>query len=331
MSRTMSLLIALVLLAAGALAQSVPDENANPRGNKLPSSDDLRLKVVEIANVERLHPVIDRLFGRDVIVVDQGSARTVHNLMLLGDRLLIHDLPDRVDHIRQGIVMLDEQTRDEPVAERIVQQEIRLEHVSIKEALEALGPLARTVQEGPNQPNVTPMVGRNLLFIRDREAQIAEMRRIIAIIDRPQPQVMIRCRILKGCTDDADGADARLAQLIPAGLRELTRLPHFEVLAAGAIRSTTAAATDIEMQMSGEAGLSAQLRMTTAGYSDDTRTLRLGRIEFAFLGGLGPDRGGRQQHTLRTATTLADGEVVAIGALGEDPIFVILEMNLIDG
>ncbi len=331
--RNLFLVLALLfaLPAARLAAQNVPA--AGPA--KLPSSSDLRLEFVHVEDASDIFSTVEQLYGRHFAVEDEGSTRSIYNLMLLGDSILIHDRPGRVEAVKAGIETIVGELAQVTVADRgLVSSEVEVEYIGLSEAIAALGSLARIDGMGPmgtTYANVRPIESRSMLMLNDSKERVAEMKRIIGLIDTPRPQVLIRCRIVQGSAE-LENPDPRIAKLLPPEMKELTRFEHFEMLATGAIRVSTGSGQPIQMQMSGRDGLAAELELRTGGYSTQTRTLQLERVQFGFSGPQ-PDEKGRRRETqqLMTSTTLPADEIVVIGALGENPIFVILEMDVIDG
>jgi len=204
-------------------------------------------------------------------------------------------------------------------------------HAAATSIVNALRPYQRqiTLYGERGQPasgivNINVVPERSVIVVRDTSENVARIREVLERTDVPQPQVVVTCSLVLGYSGERGiPLDGPLPEELVANLKRLLPFQKYGLLSAGLLR--TAVAFDDTMRIYGDAGpgRSFRLSMKPEAYDGKTGDLTLSSCAFElFSAGDSPKESG-----FSTRATIRAGEYTVLGAIGSDPVFVVLRLE----
>ncbi len=326
------------LLLVSLLAFPAPAQEDAQKPSNVVSVDEIQLRQYEPRHVDAqaLYDLAVTTLGRRLIVEERGLTGPVSNISLLGERLVLYDEPNYVNNVLESLSELDQPYERKDVAPTtVVTVEYAPRYITLNAAYDALQPFKRSAQVAwPNQvirSNISDVVERNLLVLRDTPAVIEDMQTLLERIDKPEPQAILTCYLLKaGEQSDTAG----LPQDLMKNLQAL--VPQFKFRSAGfaMLRTSIAPGRRVQLRIDGEEDDGFHLSFQPTAYDPTSTVLtaancELMRDHYEHAGGASQYAGQRQ--VFSTTTVFRGGEYTVLGATGAEPIFLVVRLNPVGG
>jgi hypothetical protein len=282
-----------------------------------------------------LFQVAHQTLGRDVWIAERGgtNGRPASNLALMADRILVYDDPTYVELILDSLRKLDQQDPAMPARRELIAREYAPRYITLDSAYAALASYdnrgSGVVQMGGGPRIVSAIAERNVLVLRDTEARVAEMSKLLSSLDRPEPQAILKCYIVRGAAEgDPKGLPSDLVKNLGALVPEL----RFTSVGFGLLRTSVASGRDVALRLEALPGYGAfELSMLPVAYDPATASLTVQRCRLdrngpaAFAGATGAGAGREQ--IFSTNAVLRGGEYTVLGASGSEPLFLVLHLT----
>ncbi|MEZ5980574.1 MAG: secretin N-terminal domain-containing protein [Planctomycetota bacterium] len=336
---------------AGALASDANSLAANTQDSKKPGKFVVEYVRTEHSNaydvqgpigslLENLNIASTWLGDTDAQKLSTVTVRAIgeHSIMVATPQEWFAPILDQIKRI-------DAELADTSGAEiQTFQYQIR--HVSQNAVERALEPFRSTIQNasprgsrGPvyTAASVTIVRDTGTVIVRDTEARIAEVQRVLERIDRPEAQVSLRYYLIRGYTTEQSAEDEgwQLSDLytdhfldpnmyvedfLPS-LRSLipmvgVRLESFGVLQGDALAEKSFS--------DGVGNARFDLRMYPTAFDEQTGTLSVDQIDFQCVG-FGASESSQQG--FKTSAKLTPGRFTILGGVGAEPLFLVLHMS----
>lgn len=320
----------------------VSQENA---GYEPLAADSLVLRYYRPQRVDSddLIQVATELYGHQLLVRTETPGQSpsdawVPHFLELEESILVRDTPRQAELIVASLREIEQNVAPEEPAQPSSRRgglesfHYRPRNLSVQAALEALRPYQGTLSKPPvggagqwiQVEAITGSPNTGTVFVRETAERLAEIRAYLEQIDVPIPQATFHYLILVG--SDEGASDPALPQELASNLARLVPANHFEIVSSGLVRGSVSQPIDVADQ----SGISSyELELKPASFDAATRQLNVERCSFVFERREAQDQGRRSsRQSFRTAATLRDGEYTALGAVGPDPVFVVLRMEL---
>jgi hypothetical protein len=326
------------LLLAGCLAATA--EGQIPASSDEPISPDqlaLRYYTPRVLDNDELLNVAQELFGPRILIgsPDGDSFGAAHFLLLQGS-IIVRDSTQRAEAILVELAEIEnalyppEEDSDPAPRSKLESFEYAPRFLTIDAAQDALEGFRRTVRVPTPDggwvevDNMSKFEERHMLLVRETPERLADIRRLLETVDVPVPQASFTFLLIR-----AQAAGAAASKELPAELVEhLGRLlptQSFELVASGLMRGSVRGELSVQTGQAPHSQYTIQLE--PAAFDPTTRELTLERC--GFLGEEAtPDGEWQTHHRIEAALSLRAGEYTVIGAVGSDPLFVVLRMEL---
>jgi hypothetical protein len=334
--------IAFVTLAlapstsAPALARTA-QEVVPPQPEALQAADlELHPCTPRASNIEELFDTLQGLYRRQLLVESEEGSQLnrVSNMTRLGNSVILYDTPDQVQRILAALEQLDEvaiasETLDagDPSGtadprEAIVVAEYGPRFVDLPTVQSILAPFTRTVRHWDEQgkmyeqENLSFVVERSTVVMRDTSAHIAQMTELLGKLDRPAPQVMLTAQLLLA---KADGSNAGLPPELVQNLGKLVGYERFEAVATSTLRTSVGGVEQqVALQLSTNTELY-ELSILSSAFDAKTGALTIRECRLDQLS----SPGGR---LFSTACVIGANEFTVLGSSGPTPLFAVVRM-----
>lgn len=340
--RKLGLFIAAVVFASSAAsvcAQSIPEKKSDAPEQPTAKEDksrvvatdaDLVLERVLLRYMEagEIDKDISMMLGRTISVERNGEIAQVRNIVGSGSAFLVYDTPENVRRIQKAIELLDVKPTPRPDTRQLmIVEEFSPRYITLGDCSSALKIYSRSITtydfgRENNVPNVSFVQDRGTIILRDTEAQVGEMSRLLHSLDVPKAQVLITCTVVEAA--DRSENDTNLPQDLVKDLAELTGRQSFRTVTMGMVRTAVRSDRSVEINMNGANNVEIKLTLKAAAYDDKTEVLTLDAVQFSMVTPL--SSGGRTLQSFSTSTVLPSKSYTVIGAAGSQPIFVVLRM-----
>ena len=326
-----------LVLAAPVAALQITEQHSRSRAGQdtTMNSSDVALTrfTPQNANANELLNAMQRMYSRTIYVSDVTGDQPISNLFTIGDSLLIYDRPSYAQRVLDALTVLDAGS-DAPQDERLQLFEYTPSHISLEAARDALTPFRRDLLiTDPSRrtsmavPNMSTVIERGQLVVRDTNENIQQMRDVLARLDVPQAQMLMRCWILRA-DPRAERTNAPL-ELID-NLMTLTGEPNFNLIASGMVRSAVTGGLPISLNMNAE-GERFELMLVPSAHDADSGSISFSRCSFnhssyittAVSGGSTRSE-WRTTEVFSASTDVRGGEYTVLGAAGANPTYVVL-------
>lgn len=329
-----------ILAAAARLdVGEVGDAAARPQAATVyePSQMELQSYVPRFMEAGELAVVASEIYTKHFIVGGERKSAFIpsgHALLVYAPRPMTQEIVARLRQLDESQQPADESQESLEVVQ------IRPRFASPQSLFDAVAPFrlfrSNTRDNHPqNQvPNLTLIKEQGVLLVRDVPERVAEIRRALADLDRPAPQCLLVCQVLRG----TDGAVERpAAAALQEQLRVLLPYRAYEVAANGMLRASAVAGSLLSIEMDafgidaaavpdgeGRATLSIAphflLELAIGSYDEQSGSLGLSHCELNW----------RTQHGSRrlfqTTTSLERGEQAVLGVAGAEPLFLVVQV-----
>lgn len=256
--------------------------------------------------------------------------RSAPNLLEFGRTLVVSGESSAVTDALELAKRLDREWNAEGSSQRpLTTIEYRARYVPVENLLTALQSYSRKVQFQDSLgtwvqvPNISVLRERGVVVIRDEQQTTTEVESLLQRIDVAQPQLRIACYLLAGKPEATD--DPRVPQALAADLSRLVPYAGFELVSYGLFQSDAGSVVDMEESLEDGGRFELKLVPKPTGLASDALDLESCRFQLAQT-----DEGGNvKQKQFSTSTRLRLGEFTVLGALGGDPVFVVLRAERI--
>ena len=309
--------IALALAAAltplpGASATAVAPlqrQDAGGAASGRPSETHVHYVDVEHADAYELATLFTELFPRGS---EPGAMPAFHAYR---DRLLVQTAGPDASRYLDAIAALDVAGDSGASSSRTKAYSLRAKHLTQEQVLRALEPF-HGLSLG--------VVGDGTVVVRGPERDVDEAVNVVVNMDRPQPQVRYVVHLLRAAEPDEELEPdaAPLPEALVANLAELVPARAFERLATAAVRAGALEPVVLESTADGRRRL--QLELRPGAYDPASGALTLDRCGVTLTHELMDGKPERQ--TFQTSTTLTVGEYTVLGAVGRDPLLLVLQV-----
>jgi len=321
------LLLPLLLCTRAQLPESVTQEGAYGQLQAVPDEPKPEMEVlVWRPDHADAHELANALIELSRANVGQSGFVRVH-AVAVNDSIVVTASRENVAHALHLLEQLDQATPSSSASAQLVSREYTLRHVTISDAIAALEPLSRQIQEvGPSMQwlstqNLSYVRSRGVVVAHDSAQRVDEIFALLERIDVPMPQILLRSYLIRG-TQEAH--DPRIPQGVVTGLRELVPYENFELVSFSMVRTDVAAKISIE-----DRSENAQYSMLLdpEAYDPDRQRLTLARCIYEIARQEGMVTVNRQ---FSTSASLTAGEYTVLGGVGADADFLVLHMALVD-
>ena len=302
-----TLALALLLVYPLAATASRPQDAQAP---STPRKEDLVLKYFTPASADsgELAVVARELFGENLTVaLPFNNEEYVDRFISLGPTLVVQDTPKSAERILETLRLLDAEIG------RASSAPARFEYSPRHVGLDSL-------MEGVRAFDVTcwPVLEGRMLVMTGSEDTIAKASELFARIDVPAPQVLLTCYLIRGL--ESGTSTPTLPRELVDNLKLILPMPGFELVSLNALQ---AAVRGQPIRLATQAGVSLryELSLHPEVYDPAQSTLSLSGCLFELT-----DESQGRTHHLETSLDLRSGEYVVLGALGDEPLFVVLRM-----
>ncbi len=314
--------------------QAAPGQAERHRGEEFfILSSELKLLTFrpEHASTKDLLRVIDGLFEDQLTVLERegGKPRPVRRFQLFGNAILIRDTSAGAKPLLETLEQLDLEARSVPAAdESLVTYRPRFK--SAQHLFEAVLPLTR--QSAENAPIDLTITTGGLLVLRDRKETAGRVLGFLKEIDRPDPQLMLICQLIQGCSAE-DSGGGKVAPEIENELKKMLPIPAFSTLATGVIRCSSYSQQPLTLVLCYPGG-SCEISMQPEAFDAQTGLLTVGSCKFEVRGLTvpGPQAGVSSQsfNSVFTRLSMTAGRYTVLGAVGADPYFMVVKVSVVE-
>ena len=253
--------------------------------------------------------------------------------IVYGETILIQDSRNEMTRTLEMVRGLDQAyTPDEGGKRRRSQSEphellqYRLKSIGMDAVRRALQGFDRQMSQPGSKGVIDISYGeeRGLLVLRGPASDVAAVKSVLDEMDVPLPQVLITCYIVGGTTKEEN--DVRVPADLARDLSALVPYSGFELVSTGLLRSDTASTMDLQVELAEGSG-QFQLDMRPRAFDPDTQTLTLDSVRFQMQVVI---EGQHRNRSFSTSTSLQTDQYTVLGAVGSDPVFVVIEMTRVD-
>ena len=205
----------------------------------------------------------------------------------------------------------------------------KLRYVSsnaVREALQSMDRNFMQQRQGqePRGLSIGYVEERGVVLVRGTAAEVSKAKAILTELDVAPPNLMISCYLVQG---KAGASTPSLPAALVRDLSALVPFEGFELLSSGMLPSDASSQLGLDVEL--EAGKGEfSLEMYPAAYDEDRGLLKLSSIKFKMS--LYTNVSGKRERTQRsfsTSTSLATDKFTVLGAVGADPVFVVVRMT----
>ncbi len=257
---------------------------------------------------------------------EKDVRREVFNV---GELVFVYASPEEVARTIEALEAFDQETETGTVL-RVYD----LRHVDADQALVALQPLRRSViadrEGGAEVPNVGVVPGQNRLVVRETPANQKTVAAVLEAIDvavAPSPDVLLTLWIVRA-TASAGASDERIPEALRTELPRLLPYPRFEVLGVALLR-TQVGDESASLEMDLEKGGLAQVELRVGPYDASRQVLELAGCKFGCR--ILEAEAQREVEFRTTAATLREGEFTVLGAVGQEPVLLVVQPRIESG
>lgn len=284
------------------------------------------------APAEELRNLVVQLFNSGGVGTVFGRNEPPPTFLTYGRSVVMRYRDDKIGELVALVAELDAQwsgQRGDADDAELVSLEYRARNVTLDNLANALAPFSHpiTLFDGMSRYQVSNMSfldDRGLVVARGPQAEIEQIEAVLKRIDVPQQQVLVTCYLIRGT--EAAGGESRLPKELTTNLAKLVPFAGFESLAMGILRSD--ALTRMTMTVDYAPSEKFDLGLRPRAFDAETGSLTLEQCEFGLSRGMG------ETHSTQRFTTSAAihaGEYTVLGAVGAEPIFVVLHLTLAGG
>ncbi len=330
----LSVALAAPLLFAPTTSPSSPqDADMDRRQEQVQPQLTVRYFKPAKAPVDSLQSALLRL-----MMARPGDSFRFVTLQTLGGTLLLQGPDETLPDVLKLARELDENyvggAGQSPGIDQMHHQ-YRVRNVSLEHLEQALQFLDRNrMQQYPGQPrglHLSYVYGSGMVQMSGSDEYVARAKQVIAEVDVPQPSLMLTCYLIRGRSEVQ--SDARIPAALARDLSALVPYEGFELMSSGML--PTNANNDMELRVDLEEQKGAfTLAMRPAAFDPDKGLLALSKVNFELsLNQKQTDDNGTligmtsTRRSFETSTSLATDRYSVLGAVGGDPVFVVVRLT----
>jgi len=339
MRKLISTLIGMCLILAPALAAGgaghrqagMPQETAQEKPEKPESSRSINVVEGELqvltyrprwTHAPALADGIMRTLGRRFMVKARDGLSGPHmSIFAIGDVVGIYDTADRAKRILSALKQVDEAA----MPPRTKALKIQPRHVSVRDLERFLKVWLNRRRDQGVRPRVETISAVGTLVVKASPETLREIQGVVRDLDRPPVQMMLTFWIVRASSTRPETTRPAPPEDLVVDLARLVSASAFELLGTGMIRLEVTAGENAEW---------ARLNMSLANQGITEIKLEPGRFD--------PASGkltlhsiqcqvstGKSNQSLQTAVTISPDRYVALGAMGEKPIFIVIKSKVL--
>lgn len=275
-----------------------------------------------------------------LIVVDDGSSpQQLTRWLPVDDHMLL--IRDTAEHAREIIEMVrkledllepPKSDATEPPWERLTQIEYRPRALSADATRRALAPYQRSLTLPPPADGSSTWIKtetihvvpeRNVLVIRDLPERLDEIRAFLARIDVPAAQVDVACWIVRG--KEGGASSKSLPQDLVTDLARIVPSQSFELAASSRLRASISEPMKLESGLADRSTYA--LTLVPAAFDEQRGELSLSSFTFEHVIPPRGDDAAPSSNGFQGGATLRANEYTVLGAVGENPLYVVLSVQ----
>jgi type II secretory pathway component GspD/PulD (secretin) len=333
MMRTTITLAALLSLACASAAtpqttqpaEPAPSQQAPaaPRG----SIDDSRLVISYFKpkniRTSQAGELANLLFGESIFVSSEAMPpREMAHFMTVKDTLVVRDTPEQAKRILAALQELDQKAApDQGASPAQVKTTIYTpRHVTANDLVRAVHPFMRGNE-------LSQLAQEQRILLSGSAERIHELNALLASLDLPRPQVVITAYLVRGSSADQATSSAALPKELVENLRKLLPMQAFELVATSVVRASVAGDA-IGVNAAPSPSISYTMSMLPAAYDPQSGQLTLSKLSFQVVEGQNvPGTPQPARQSFETSLSVRAGEYAVLGAVGGDPIFLVLRVQ----
>lgn len=300
------------LTAAAALAPQDASQE-QPDASSLRSSElEITYFRPEHSRAKDLAAITSDFQGRWLNVIDEdGTIRSVRNMTVMGDIVLVYDSKQATDRIVKQLTELDLASAVQNVNHETVVEAVQVRYLS----------LARIRMLVENFHGTDYSVIEDTVVLRGHRAEVQKTKDLLSRLDRPRPQVLLTAYLVTAVQEET--MDPRLPSALTQNLKRLLPYKGLRMDSVAMLRSAVDPQGEMTILMQAEKDEdSGFLRMRTGSYDSENKTLSLEQCRYELMWGVTPG----STTLFETSTTVKAGEYTVLGASGLDPAFVVLHV-----
>lgn len=253
-------------------------------------------------------------------------------VMTYGNSLLVKDTRKEIARTFAMLTDLDENYRElkQAKAQRSEQPQLfqyTFTHISLDSARIALRSLYDAQRRAGGQPGdpAPPQLSfvdeQGQILVRGTVEQIAEVHDILKKLDVPRPHITLSFFLIQGCAEEDN--DDRVPLDLSRDLGELVPFAGFKLLSSAIVPSDGSGQIQLDVQLEDDRG-TVNLELTPAAYDATAGTLALERAQVLLHLS---ENGRNSTSAIRTSTSLEAGRYTVLGAVGADPVFMVIKLS----
>jgi hypothetical protein len=317
-----------------ALSQGVSGDGATANEPApVTARQELHSKLVVDYYTPKKAPVQDLVFAMTRLFENKNrGSLNVFSFQEFGQTLLMQcseaAMPEAVKLVRQ----MDEHYVgvNEHTATTEEQYLYKLRYASLESVREALNAMDQRMIQSTSRVRIGLNIGyieaRGMVLVRGPSVLVSKAKEILKELDVPPPSLMITCYLVQGKAGESSfGIPAELA----ADLSTLVPYEGFELLSSGMLPSNAASRLQLEVELDHGKG-DFRLEMAPSAYDESRGLLSMSSIVFRtnlFSDSPTADKPERTKRSFSTSTSLATDKYTVLGAVGADPVFVVVRMT----
>lgn len=287
-------------------------------------AEDLKITThpVVYLSPEDVYLAVQSLAGREYQLGD----RTISNLSLIYDRILIYDTPAETAKLLEMIEALDREVPGNqadlgPRFDDYQTATHRLRAMPAHAAVELLQPYHRSVeawmQSGESTAFMTvTVVDGSTLLLRDLPENLRAMQELLTGLDRPAAQLMLRAWVLRAAPGASTGAASPLPAALKSGLDQILPGQTWHLESHGGVRMSANASESLQLSLPSVAGVPYQLSLELAAYDAESGSLSLAQCVLS----------ANSEVLFQTEAAIQAQEYAVIGISGSEPVLLVLQM-----
>lgn len=295
----------------------------------------LRVRHYQVQHVDAddLAEVASSMVGRQFYVKERGGIQggAVRNIRVLGASVIVYDTEEAVERVLEALDSLDMPAQRSSRPGMLSSSSIQTlnyapRYMSARAVADSLQSYARPITMSAAGGRITTIKNislvseRNLVLIRETEAELGAIRQALEDVDKPEPQVFLTCYLVR--SSKQSGAAENDTSGLPVELvRDLSKLlPNYAFRSTGlAMLRTSAAQEENVLVLTDEDQVTFRLSFLPVAYDSVEGSLRIAHCR------LTQQRTGANDQILFTTTTVLRGnQYTVLGASGPDPLFVVI-------